>query len=74
MFGNVSYQINGSEIVVSAKAYDQNSRGDESMGSINIRFNLLSDGTLKVVAISGAPIHEIAGIKVGSIFYPTAEW
>ncbi len=68
--GGWSYQIIGSQIIISAEV--DNFEYDYGMGNkATITCQLLSDGTLKVVSISGFAIPQKTGIKIGTIFYPT---
>lgn len=68
--GGWSYQIIGSQIIISADV--DNWEYEPGMGNqAIITCQLLSDGTLEVVSISGFAIPKETGIKVGSIFYPT---
>lgn len=64
--GVTSYKIVDSEIVLTAPI-------DYMEGTVTIHFQLLSNGTLKVVSLSGTPIHEKAEIKVGTIFHPNSK-
>lgn len=62
--GMWAYQIVGTEIVITAEVnYDGNKNAI-------LHCQLLSDGSLKVISLSGTTIPTEAGIKVGAVFYP----
>lgn len=68
-FGKTTYTITDSEIIASVPV-----SGDNISGKATIHFELLSNNTLKVSSVSGAVIPEIAGISVGTIFYPNPNY
>ena len=68
LYGETTYKIVNSEIVVTVPVCNEEQWNEA--GSATIHFQLLSNGTLKVSAISGTAIPEIAGIGAGTVFYP----
>lgn len=68
LYGETTYKIVNSEIVVTAPVL--NKEQGSNAGPATIHFQLLSNGTLKILALSGTAIPEIAGIEVGTVFYP----
>ncbi len=59
-----AYEVVGDFVIITATV------DFVSANKATLKCQLLSDGSLKVVAISGYPIPSITGIKVGIIFYP----
>ena len=69
LLGALTYSIENSEIVITAEV-DNYDYGAEEGNKAILRCQLLSDGTLKVVSVSGFAIPETSGIKAGTIIYP----
>lgn len=63
--GETSYKIVNSEIIITT----QYSHTEKMV----IKFELLSNGTLKVKSISGPALPEENGVNVGSLFYPNPD-
>lgn len=68
LMGYWIYEIVETELVITAEVFSENTMGEIAV----IHCHVLSDGTLKVVSLSGASIHPNAGIHIGTIFYPEA--
>ena len=69
LYGKTTYNITDSEIIASVPVLSKTLEG-----KAEIHFGLLSNGTLKVLSISGTVIPDIAGISVGTIFYPNLNY